>query len=69
MFHLQAGPRPPFPSDSQDWPGFESEMNPKPDFGYTSYNGTGKLQGKVAIITGQSVFSQWSIESTYEYRI
>lgn len=27
-------------------------MDPQPDFGYTSYNGTGKLQGKVAIITG-----------------
>jgi len=27
-------------------------MDPRPDFGYTSYNGSGKLQGKVAIITG-----------------
>jgi NAD(P)-dependent dehydrogenase (short-subunit alcohol dehydrogenase family) len=27
-------------------------MDPKPDYGYLSYNGTGKLQGKVAIITG-----------------
>ena len=27
-------------------------MNPRPDYGYTSYNGSGKLQGKVAIITG-----------------
>jgi hypothetical protein len=27
-------------------------MDPKPDYGYTSYNGSGKLQGKVAIITG-----------------
>jgi NAD(P)-dependent dehydrogenase (short-subunit alcohol dehydrogenase family) len=27
-------------------------MDPKPDYGYTSYNGTGKLQGKIAIITG-----------------
>jgi hypothetical protein len=28
-------------------------MDPKPDYGYTSYNGSGKLQGKVAIITGR----------------
>ena len=27
-------------------------MNPRPDFGYLSYNGTGKLKGKIAIITG-----------------
>lgn len=27
-------------------------MIPRPDFGYTSYNGSNKLQGKVAIITG-----------------
>lgn len=27
-------------------------MDPRPDFGYLSYNGTGKLEGKVAIITG-----------------
>lgn len=51
---LKAGPRPPFSSESQDWPGFEGEMNPKPDFGYDTYNGTEKLQGKVAIITGKT---------------
>lgn len=27
-------------------------MNPRPDYGLTSYNGSGKLQGKIAIITG-----------------
>jgi len=47
-----AGPHPPFNSEPQDSPGLESEMDPKPDYGYTSYNGSGKLQGKVAIITG-----------------
>ncbi|CAF4720796.1 unnamed protein product [Rotaria sp. Silwood1] len=49
---LMAGPQPPFNSESQDSPGLESEMDPKPDYGYTSYNGSGKLEGKVAIITG-----------------
>lgn len=49
---LSAGPRPPYPSQSQPTPGLESKMDPKPDFGYTSYNGSGKLQDKVAIITG-----------------
>ena len=30
----------------------ESKMNPKPDYGYDSYKGTGKLTGKIALITG-----------------
>jgi len=49
---MLAGPQPPYPAQAQDSPGLESQMHPKPDFGYTTYNGTGKLQGKVAIITG-----------------
>ena len=27
-------------------------MNPRPDYGYDTYKGTGKLEGKVALITG-----------------
>ena len=27
-------------------------MDPKPDYGYDSYRGTGKLEDKVALITG-----------------
>jgi hypothetical protein len=49
---FQAGPHPPFKAQSQNSPGLESQMDPKPDYGYTSYKGSGKLQGKVAIITG-----------------
>ena len=49
---VKAGPHPPFNSTPQDSPGLEIRMDPRPDFGYLSYNGTGKLQGKVAIITG-----------------
>jgi NAD(P)-dependent dehydrogenase (short-subunit alcohol dehydrogenase family) len=46
------GPQPPFPKQELDYPGLESEMSPKPDFGEESYQGTGKLKGKVALITG-----------------
>jgi NAD(P)-dependent dehydrogenase (short-subunit alcohol dehydrogenase family) len=48
----QEKPKPPFPEQQQATPGLESEMNPKPDYGENSYRGSGKLQGKVAIITG-----------------
>ncbi|WP_085506928.1 SDR family oxidoreductase [Thalassobacillus devorans] len=33
-------------------PGFENEMKPLPEYDDKSYKGSGKLQGKVAIITG-----------------
>jgi NAD(P)-dependent dehydrogenase (short-subunit alcohol dehydrogenase family) len=41
-----------FPEQQQDLPGLESEMDPKPDYGESSYRGSGKLQGKAAVITG-----------------
>jgi hypothetical protein len=46
------GPKPPFPEQQQSPPGLESEMRPKPDYGESSYKGTGKLTGKSALITG-----------------
>jgi NAD(P)-dependent dehydrogenase (short-subunit alcohol dehydrogenase family) len=49
---LEKGPKPPFPIQPQQEPGLESEMTPKPDYGETSYRGTGKLVGKAALITG-----------------
>lgn len=49
---MMAGPQPPFDSEPQEYPGLESEMDPKPDYGFTSYKGSGKLKGKVAVITG-----------------
>ncbi|CAF1018749.1 unnamed protein product [Adineta ricciae] len=49
---LLAGPQPPFEAETQDYPGLESKMNPRPDYGYRSYGGNERLQGKVAIITG-----------------
>ena len=33
-------------------PGEESQMEPKPDYGYETYRGFGRLEGKSAIITG-----------------
>src|ERR1700727_2343807 len=45
-------PKPPFPAQSQDLPGTEQEMSPKPDHGENSYRGQKRLEGKVALITG-----------------
>jgi NAD(P)-dependent dehydrogenase (short-subunit alcohol dehydrogenase family) len=45
-------PEPPFPAQTQPMPGATDKMNPRPDHGETSYRGSGKLKGKVAIITG-----------------
>ena len=47
-----AYPRPPFATSAQQPPGRESAMTPEPDFGQTSYVGSGKLSGKAALITG-----------------
>jgi NAD(P)-dependent dehydrogenase (short-subunit alcohol dehydrogenase family) len=44
--------KPPFPEQEQEPVGLESEMRPRPDFGEESYHGSGKLQGKAAVITG-----------------
>jgi NAD(P)-dependent dehydrogenase (short-subunit alcohol dehydrogenase family) len=48
----QVEPQPPFPEQRQDHPGLESEMQPRPDFGEQTYRGSGRLQGRVALITG-----------------
>ena len=45
-------PRPPYPRQSQPWPGLASRMNPKPDHGETSYRGSGRLAGRKALVTG-----------------
>ena len=47
-----AGPQPPFPEQSQPAPGRESEMEPRPDYGEATYEGTAKLQDRVALVTG-----------------
>src|SRR6476619_2882156 len=45
-------PKPPFPEQKQPMPGSEEAMDPKPDYGEESYKGSGKLEGKAAVITG-----------------
>ncbi len=42
----------PFPEQKQEWPGLQRDMKPVPDSGETSYVGTGKLQGRKALVTG-----------------
>lgn len=40
------------PAQQQSVPGTDQEMDPKPDYGEDSYQGSGRLEGKVALITG-----------------
>jgi NAD(P)-dependent dehydrogenase (short-subunit alcohol dehydrogenase family) len=45
-------PQPPFPDQPQDMPGTTDAMTPRPDHGEDSYTGSGRLEGKKAVITG-----------------
>ena len=45
-------PMPPFPKQHQPKPGIESELHPRPRFEAEEYRAAGKLQGKVALVTG-----------------
>lgn len=45
---LQGGPG----KQGQDWPGETGKMRPRPDHGEASYAGTGRLRGRVALVTG-----------------
>ena len=44
--------RPPFPKQTQPWPGLAGKMIPRPDHGETSYQGSNRLVGRKALITG-----------------
>lgn len=44
--------KPPFPEQKQEVPGTEEEMTPDADHGEKTYKGSGKLEGRKAIITG-----------------
>src|SRR3954468_11124524 len=48
----EAYPKPPFPPQAQEFPGVESVMQPRADHGEHSYRGSGKLEGRAALITG-----------------
>jgi NAD(P)-dependent dehydrogenase (short-subunit alcohol dehydrogenase family) len=45
-------PKPPFPQQPQPAPGLAGKMEPQPDHGETSYVGSGRLEGRKALITG-----------------
>jgi NAD(P)-dependent dehydrogenase (short-subunit alcohol dehydrogenase family) len=45
-------PKPPFPTQHQRRPGLESKMRPRPRYQGPRYRPGGKLEGKVALITG-----------------
>jgi NAD(P)-dependent dehydrogenase (short-subunit alcohol dehydrogenase family) len=45
-------PKPPFPKQHQEKPGIESELDPKPRYRAPKYKPAGKLEEKVALITG-----------------
>jgi len=49
---LDQYPKPPFPKQQQEWPGLAGKMTPLPDHGEKSYQGSGRLPGRKALITG-----------------
>jgi NAD(P)-dependent dehydrogenase (short-subunit alcohol dehydrogenase family) len=49
---VQNEPKPPFPEQKLEKPGVEAELTPKPRYEAPRYKPAGKLEGKVALITG-----------------
>jgi NAD(P)-dependent dehydrogenase (short-subunit alcohol dehydrogenase family) len=45
-------PQPEQPSQQLEHPGLEGQMDPEPDYGEESYRGSGRLEGRRALITG-----------------
>jgi NAD(P)-dependent dehydrogenase (short-subunit alcohol dehydrogenase family) len=45
-------PEPPQPKQHQEKPGLESELEPRPHYLAPEYRGSGKLEDKVALVTG-----------------
>lgn len=45
-------PKPPFPPQHQERPGLEADMTPRPKYRGSSYRPAGKLEGRIALITG-----------------
>lgn len=45
-------PQPPFPHQKQPFPGLAGKMQPRPDHGEESYQGSGRLNGRKVLITG-----------------
>jgi len=49
---IQSHPKPPMPKQHQEYPGIEAEVHPRPQYKAPLYKGSGKLKGKVALISG-----------------
>ncbi|MFD0368092.1 glucose 1-dehydrogenase [Streptomyces sp. NPDC127114] len=49
---VTAHPRPDFPAQHQEHPGWTPPMDPAPDHGETTYEGHRFLEGRVALVTG-----------------
>ena len=49
---MQSEPKGPFPEQHQKAPGLERDLNPRPRWEASRYRAAGKLEGKVALITG-----------------
>jgi NAD(P)-dependent dehydrogenase (short-subunit alcohol dehydrogenase family) len=45
-------PQPDFPEQDQSHPGWTGPMDPPPDHGEESYRGSGRLEGRKAVVTG-----------------
>jgi NAD(P)-dependent dehydrogenase (short-subunit alcohol dehydrogenase family) len=49
---IQSEPKPPYPKQKLEKPGLEAEMELKPRWRAPRYKAAGKLEGKVALVTG-----------------
>ena len=56
QYHMQDPtkqyPKADFPKQTQSEPGLARDMQPKPDHGEQTYKGSGRLQGRKALVTG-----------------
>ena len=48
----QRQPASPMPAQHQEKPGLEAKLSPRPEYEAPLYKGSGKLEGKVALVTG-----------------
>jgi NAD(P)-dependent dehydrogenase (short-subunit alcohol dehydrogenase family) len=49
---IESEPKPPFPEKKIPKPGIEAELQPRPKYEAPRYKPAGKLEGKVALVTG-----------------
>lgn len=49
---IESEPKPPFPAQKLDKPGLEAELKPRPRYQAPRYKPAGKLEDKVALVTG-----------------